>query len=162
MKKLVKDVVDEQRSTISERDQKCTLKLPKNEISAKVDGQYIRIAVENLLTNATKYTRRGGRIRVELTSTRQKVSIKVRDNGVGVDEKDKDMLFKKFSRIQNELTSDVVGSGIGLYLTKQILDSHNGSIIFESTPNKGSQVTLIIPRKPLQTLERISQLSIRP
>lgn len=162
MKKLLKDVVDEQRSTISERDQKCTLKLPNNEVSAKVDGQYVRIAIENLLTNATKYTKRGGQIRVELTSTRQKISIKVRDNGVGVDEKDKDMLFKKFSRIQNELTSDVIGSGIGLYLTKQIIDSHNGSIIFESTPNKGSQVTLVIPRKPPQTLEKISQLSIRP
>jgi two-component system phosphate regulon sensor histidine kinase PhoR len=66
---------------------------------------------------------------------------------VGVSKADQHLLFKKFSRVPNDLTNKVVGSGIGLYLAKKIAEGHSGLITFESEQNQGSEVTLTLPKK---------------
>ena len=146
MSALIKDIVDELKPKILERSQRIRLQLPKEAVLLEGDKQYLRMALENILNNATNYTNNGGLIRVKLIDDESEVQIKFIDNGVGVKLSDQSLLFKKFSRIPNELTNKVSGSGIGLYLVKKIIDLHGGNVLFESVPEKGSTVTISLPK----------------
>lgn len=142
---LVKDVVDEQKETISSRKQRIITSLPKRPLMAAVDPQYLRMAIENLVSNASKYTRDSGTVQVELYRRTGFVAIRVRDDGVGIDQADFPRLFQKFSRIDNDLSIVAGGSGIGLYLTRQIVDLHKGEIDAESEPGLGSEFIIRLP-----------------
>lgn len=112
----------------------------------KVDPAFMRMVIENLLSNASKYTHKGGNIAVRLVDGLDYVTLKVVDDGVGIEGVNMSKLFKKFSRINNAMSSEVGGSGIGLYLTKQIVDLHGGNISVQSKPKKGTVFTVTIPR----------------
>ncbi len=143
---LIRDLVEEQAGSISSRGQSITNTLPKAKVIIVADPQYLRMAIENLLSNATKYTSEGGQIHLSLEDGRHEVHIIIKDTGVGVEEKDYPLLFKKFSRIPNELTNKVSGSGIGLYLVQKIIYAHGGTIEFSSKPQIGSSFRLSIPK----------------
>ncbi len=161
---FVKDIIDEQASTIRQRDQKLQVKLPKEAVYVRGDRQYLRMAFENLVSNASKYTKLGGKISVSVKPKGQFIQFRVVDSGVGVAKEDLLLLFKKFSRIPNELTGQVSGSGIGLYLARKVIDAHGGEIEFTSTPNKGSTVIISLPRLSKKSLVKRSSTrkSIRP
>ena len=71
--------------------------------------------------------------------------IRVSDTGVGIDTESQGRVFEKFTRVENELSNDVNGSGVGLYLTNEIVNLHNGHIELESELNKGSTFTISLP-----------------
>lgn len=144
-KQVLQDIVDEQLGEMKKKRLDHKVKIPKKALPVYADKQYLRMAVENVISNAVKYTKDGGRVDIELTASHGMVVLRISDTGVGVAEADYSMLFKKFSRIPNELTSQVSGSGIGLYLARQVVDAHKGEIQFKSTPSRGSKVTLRLP-----------------
>ena len=144
---LVKDILDEQKSMIAEKKHKIKINIPDHPVDIYGDEQYLRMALENVINNAIKYTEPGGKISINVEAAGNNVKILIEDNGVGVNHADLPLLFRKFSRIPNELTSKVAGSGIGLYLTKSIIQAHNGSVSFESIVNTGSSVTITLPSK---------------
>ncbi len=121
---IVAAVIEQQRATLAERRQSCRLYVADSGIHAFADPEFLPMAVENLLNNASKYTEPGGHILVALTATPDSACISVRDNGVGIAPADIPRLFGKFSRIANEMSTPVAGHGIGLYLTKRIIDLH--------------------------------------
>jgi len=139
---MVAAVIEQQRATLAERRQSCRLYVPRLPIHAFADAEFLPMAVENLLSNASKYTEPGGRILVALTATTDSACIIVRDNGVGIAAADIPRLFGKFSRIQNQMSTPVAGHGIGLYLTKRIIDLHKGQIHVDSRPGKGTTFTI--------------------
>ncbi len=104
------------------------------------------MAIENLLTNAVKYTHPGGEISIQLTSHRN-VKISVEDNGVGIDKSQQNRLFKQFERIDNDLSISVGGSGIGLYVVNNIVALHDGHMEVVSEAGKGSRFTIVLPRQ---------------
>jgi signal transduction histidine kinase len=142
---LVKDVIDEQIGAIKERGQVLEPILPSKDLIINADEKYIRMAIENLISNATKYTAELGTVSVKVAQKATNAVVSVSDTGVGVSEKDFPLLFLKFSRIPNELTGKVSGSGIGLYLAKTIVESSGGSITFTSKLGVGSTCTLTLP-----------------
>lgn len=144
---LLQDIVDEQLGIIESRQQILIRRIPTRPVYAEVDGQFLRMAVENILSNASKYTPEGGQISVSLKKRSKTIELIIADTGVGVPEKDYPLLFQKFSRVPNELTNKVSGSGIGLYLAKKVVEAHQGNISFKSTPNEGSVCTVILPIK---------------
>lgn len=144
-KQLVEDVVDEQVGQMAKKKLRHNLLVPKKSLPVRGDKEYLRMAVENVLSNAVKYTKDGGSIRIKITATQESVTLHITDTGVGVSKADHHLLFQKFSRIPNELTSQVSGTGIGLYLVKQVVDAHGGKIAFDSAPSKGSTVTMRLP-----------------
>jgi signal transduction histidine kinase len=73
------------------------------------------------------------------------VVVRVNDNGVGMSDDELAMIFDKFTRVENELSTDVNGSGVGLYLTKQIVELHAGHIEVDSEPGVGSTFTVYLP-----------------
>ncbi len=143
---LVKEVLEEQQPALQDRKQTLKKQLPHEPLYIPGDRPYLRMALENILSNASKYTHEKGEIVVTVTPHDDVVALQVADNGVGVSKRDQALLFKKFSRIPNELTNRVSGSGIGLYLTKKVIDAHNGRIIFHSKEHRGTEITILLPR----------------
>lgn len=145
VKALVESLIDELKDEIAAKEHTLSVTLPKHRVWIEVDEHMLRMAVENLLTNAIKYTERAGKIALKVHKKRESVIISVKDNGVGVSDADQEKLFKEFSRIKNELSNQVSGTGIGLYLAKHLVELHGGTISVESIKGKGSIFTITIP-----------------
>lgn len=110
------------------------------------DKQCIRMALENLLSNAFKYTKIGGKIRVIVSNNDVTASVSIEDDGVGIKKSDAKKLFKKFSRIDNPLSGQEGGSGIGLYIAKKLIELNHGEIFYKPHP-KGSKFIMELPLK---------------
>jgi signal transduction histidine kinase len=104
--------------------------------------------LSNLLSNAMKYTPRGGRIGVTLTRDGDHARVEVKDTGVGIDEDLKSRLFGRFERGKQAIDDGVSGSGLGLSLVKELIEAHDGSIEVESTEGAGTIVRIRCPLAP--------------
>jgi two-component system, sensor histidine kinase len=143
---MINDVISEHINTIQTRRHKLKTEFLSHPVKIIADKKYLRMAIENIFNNATKYTPDGGSISVAIRDNLESTEIVITDTGVGVDRKDFPLLFRKFSRVPNELTSKVSGSGIGLYLSKQVIDAHHGRIEFTSAVGKGTEFLIILPK----------------
>lgn len=144
---LMKDVIREQQGTYRERRQKVKFSHDSNIILATIDKDRIRMVLENLLDNASKYSDEGKTVAVTIdNSDAHRVCIDIQDSGVGVAKEDQDKMFEKFSRIHNPLSAHVGGTGLGLYWAKKIIDLHGGHISFASEENKGTTFTIYLPK----------------
>lgn len=101
----------------------------------------------NLLSNAFKYTPKGGEVLVTLKYTKKNCIISVQDTGEGIPQNQQSNIFKRYYRATNAINSTEVGSGVGLMLTKQLVEMHNGTIRFVSELGKGSTFTVTLPMK---------------
>jgi signal transduction histidine kinase len=143
--KLLDQVCDEQNIEATQRKQKLIYKAPKHQLFAEVDPQYFHMVLENLINNAIKYTPNKGTVTVRARKLQDEVLVSITDTGIGIDEARQEIIFDKFTRLENELTSDTSGSGIGLYLTDQIVNLHGGRIEVTSRPGHGSRFTVHLP-----------------
>lgn len=144
LSKLLTDIVDEQHLTFKERGQAITFNVPAKTIMARVDERLIRMAIENLLDNAGKYSPVGKPVLVTLQEHEGNVVIAIRDHGVGIPKKQQSNLFQKFSRIDNPHSIAAGGTGLGLYWAKKIIDLHDGELSLISRPNRGSTFTITL------------------
>ncbi|MFO7872940.1 MAG: hybrid sensor histidine kinase/response regulator [Bacteroidales bacterium] len=112
------------------------------DIHLEADKQELEIIVNNLISNAIKYNKTGGRVDIGLRREGDKVILTVQDTGIGMQEEDTKDLFEDFVRIKSEHTKNISGSGLGLSIVKKLLDMYNASISVESEPEKGSCFTV--------------------
>lgn len=150
---LVRDIVDEMKGEIKEKQHKVTVKTPKKAPIVS-DEHSVRMIIENLVSNAVKYTKPDGKGRVDIVLQKEGdcYNVHVKDNGVGIAKDDMDQLFARFSRIPNELSGLVSGSGIGLFLSHQLAEQSGGRIMVESNPGDGSEFILQLPVKSVRNL----------
>jgi two-component system sensor histidine kinase VicK len=100
----------------------------------------------NLLSNAVKYSPRGGGIAVMAFLDRQnRVKVSVHDEGLGMREEDIPRLFEKFSRLFDKRSLAIPGTGLGLYITREIVRAHGGEMLVESVWGKGSTFSFVLP-----------------
>jgi signal transduction histidine kinase len=118
---------------------------PKRAIEAEVDPDRFQIVVRNLLSNAAKYSPPGAHIRVRVSGDGV-AKIAVTDEGIGIAQEDQDRLFRRFVRIQTKSTERVSGTGLGLWLSREIARMHDGDLTVESTLGRGSTFTLQLPQ----------------
>ena len=105
-----------------------------------MDKDLFRIAIDNLLGNAIKYSNPGGKIVVSAgTLDDGQIQIKVRDQGIGISEEDCHQIFGKYYRSSREAAAQRTGHGLGLYLARQIIELHQGTISVASELGKGSE-----------------------
>lgn len=102
----------------------------------------------NLLTNAIKFTRDGGSVKVELDEGPSGAVLTVSDTGIGIPAAEQDHLFSRFFRSSLAIRYEIQGTGIGLALTRALVEQHGGSISIVSTEGKGTTVTVELPRDP--------------
>ncbi len=122
----------------------------KNLPAIFVDEDKFQQVMTNIIENAAKYSFENTTINIDLTLKNDFVSIKVTDNGFGIDEKDYERIFDKFSRLDNPLTRQVQGNGLGLYITKNLVQKMDGKIIVSSENNVTSFEVLF----PVYNIER--------
>jgi two-component system sensor histidine kinase VicK len=142
---LMQNIVSEMRPTFEQYQHHVSVKLPRNPVIIMADQGYLRMAIENILNNACGYTPAGGSISVQLARAGKQCRLTITDTGVGIRKADYGKLFAKFSRIHNPLSVQAGGSGIGLYLTAEIVRLHHGEITVESKLRKGTAFAISLP-----------------
>lgn len=140
---IVSEMVEGVRQQAEERKIKIYTEIP--DFNIKVDRVDIEIILTNLLTNAVKYNKEGGEIRLTARSIGKALKIQCRDTGIGMTEEEIGKLFKEFTRIRNEKTKNILGNGLGLSILKKITTLYNGEVKAESKFGQGSEFTVILP-----------------
>jgi len=144
---LVQDVIREQKDTFAKRKQTLEYLPATDSPEAIVDHDTIRMVIENIIDNASKYSQDGKTITVRTRETLKYACVDVVDEGVGISKHDRSKLFEKFSRINNPLSTKVGGTGLGLYWAKKIVDLHDGSITVKSVQGTGATFTICLPKQ---------------
>ncbi|MBI2426241.1 MAG: ATP-binding protein [Candidatus Kerfeldbacteria bacterium] len=129
-----------------------------------LDRSLLTEVVSNLLSNAMMYAdpkKKEKIVDVALHVSKGKVSISIRDNGIGIPDKDQFHLFEKFHRAENAQALMTSGNGLGLYMVKKILDDTSGHILFESEEGKGTAFTIILPRAGMKKRAGTSTLALK-
>jgi signal transduction histidine kinase len=111
------------------------------------DPDDIEIVFNNLISNAVKYNRFGGKVEVTIDSSGSEAIIMVADTGIGIKEDDIGNLFTEFVRIKSDKTKNIAGSGLGLSIVKKVVELYHGSINVDSVPDAGSTFTVRLPKK---------------
>lgn len=112
-------------------------------VSAAVDPRGIGQVLDNLLSNAVKYSPGGGTVTVRLRKDGQTIHLEVADTGMGISEADRDKVFTKFFRSRKAMMSAIPGAGLGLVITRNIIQAHGGTLTFTSKPGKGTVFTAV-------------------
>ncbi len=115
------------------------------DVALSFDMMLMRQALDNLLTNAIKYTASGGRVAVSMLLTADEVIITVDDNGLGIPQADIDKVFRRFYRVESAEHLAVDGTGLGLSIIKAIVEQHGGRIWLESELGVGSTFYITLP-----------------
>jgi len=110
------------------------------------DPNDFEIILNNLVSNAVKYNRTGGTVTINVDCNENEFIISVEDTGIGMNPEERAMLFEEFSRVKNDKTRNIGGSGLGLSIVKKVVELYHGVINVESAPDRGSVFTVIIPR----------------
>jgi|SRR3989344_3207514 len=109
------------------------------------DKEKMFLAVQNIFDNAVKYSNVGGEIIVVLESDTESIRLKIQDFGIGIIDSDKEKLFTEFFRGKNAKEAQLMGSGLGLFIAKDIIEKHGGRIWFESKEGRGTTFFVVIP-----------------
>jgi two-component system sensor histidine kinase VicK len=141
---LITDVIAEHELALEKQMQKLEVDLTPG-VLASVDTEKIKMVMDNLINNASKYTPPGGTIQVLLERADGQAHICVRDDGVGIPPDKLNLIFTKFSRVENELSVPAGGTGLGLYLAQKIIHLHGGDISVISAVGQGSNFCIHLP-----------------
>ncbi len=144
IKNIVKNCINETKYILKDKNQKLNFKCPKEDIKFSVDYIELSRVINNLISNASKYSPKDSQIDVELKQTDKNFHFKIKDYGCGIDIQELDKAFDKYVRLANNQKS--VGTGLGLYITKLIIDAHGGKINIKSKLGKGTEISFEIPR----------------
>lgn len=143
---LVNDVVQNFTSSMQQSQQELLLELPDEPILTLIDKVRIQQVINNIISNASKFTPEKGRIVVTLLKLDDAFIIQVKDSGIGLDMQFKDKVFEPFQQIKENTTRQNNGLGIGLSLVKQIAELHGGNVSIQSEGlGKGATVSLYLP-----------------
>ena len=109
------------------------------------DEKLLRMIIQNLLSNAAKYTNEEGEIHIKIALTNENMTLEVRDNGLGIPEEQQDLIFSKMFRADNARLQVTDGTGLGLYIVKEAVEALSGEIRFTSKENEGTMFTVVLP-----------------
>ena len=123
--------------------------MPEKMPTILLDKRYTRMTIENLLTNAVKYTPEGGKVGLDVKFEKGAMTVKVTDTGCGIPKADQDKIFGKMFRASN-VRNAMEGNGFCLFVAKGAVEAQGGSIRFESTEGKGTTFYVELPLTPLR------------
>lgn len=147
---LANGVVEELKPLIEEKQIDFNTDFEKDLPEVKVDPKMIRVAIQNILTNAIKYTNPNGKVTIALKKSGKSIIIQISDSGVGIPEHQQDKIFTKLFRADNVKEMDTQGTGLGLYIVKSIIEETGGKIWFKSKVGEGTTFFVTIPLKGMK------------
>ena len=142
---LIRHVTGSLRPQLESKKQQLVLNLPSAPINIFADQNRLIQIVTNLLSNAHKYTPPNGEITLSLTYEAGVVRMDVCDNGIGMSSEEQSQLFSKFFRAKNRTAREAGGTGLGLTITRSLVELHGGEISVQSSPGNGSTFTVTLP-----------------
>ncbi len=141
---LINDTVSQLRAMAQKKNINIEVSLPE-QLCLTLDKFMISTVLRNLITNAIKYTHRSGSISINLEEKEGRIQVSVKDNGIGIYKENIAKLFKITEKFSMQGTEQEEGTGLGLILSKEFIDLHNGEIMVESQIGKGSTFTFTLP-----------------
>ena len=145
---LVEEAVEMLRDMADAKHVSLEVQSTAPELVAEADTNLMRRVFYNLGNNAIKFTNDGGRVTFRITGEGRAVRVEVEDDGIGIPEAEIEKIFDKFYQIDGSLSREYPGVGLGLTVTKSIVEWHGGELTAESEPGKGSRFTLVLPVTP--------------
>ncbi|MGQ9909911.1 MAG: ATP-binding protein [Candidatus Flexifilum sp.] len=122
-----------------------TAEPPAEPLIVPLDALLISRVIDNLISNALKYTPAGGTVRVSAARDGDRIRVSVSDTGIGIPEAELERVFERFYRVQSDRRSEVEGTGLGLAIARTIVEQHGGQIDVRSAPGQGSTFTFTLP-----------------
>lgn len=146
---LMRELNEDCRSLARDAGLTCKLNVAGKAITAETDETLLRIVLQNLLSNAVKYSEKGSKraVTFDVSQNKNSVLIAVKDEGMGIPKNEQRRVFQKFFRAKNVRKRDTDGNGLGLYITRTIVERLGGTIDFTSTENKGTTFMVKLPKK---------------
>lgn len=142
---IVKKSISDQQFTAKAKSINLYYNGLKSSVYIMADQIAIAEVINNLICNAINYTPNNGWVKIDISLIDNKVITTIADNGIGISEENQKHLFTKFYRVKSGLTSGSGGTGLGLYISKSIIDYHHGSITVKSTEGQGSKFIIKLP-----------------
>lgn len=145
---LIKSVIESLQGEIKRKRLIFEFEKPKEKLpQIWIDKEKMEIVIQNLVENAVRYTEIGGRVTIALKSSGKEIEFSVRDTGVGIPREQQNRIFIKFFRAPNVIKMETEGTGLGLFIAKNIIEAHKGRVWFESEEGKGSIFYFTLPIK---------------
>jgi PAS domain S-box-containing protein len=141
--RIVQDAIAE--AQITSPDHRFVLKITKKLPEVNVDSRRIRQVLDNLISNAVKYSHAGTEVTVDVQQVGHEIGVTVGDQGIGISEKDQARIFERMFRSQQRLIPGVIGIGLGLSICKGLVEAHGGRIWIESEEGKGTKCFFTLP-----------------
>lgn len=152
---LLRDTFDNAVKNSAGQSLEFDLQLPRRLSPVSLDKDLFRIALNNLLTNAIKYSRPGGTVTLAAEESDSQILVRVRDNGIGVAADERERIFDKFYRSADPAANGRGGHGLGLFLCKEIIRLHHGTLAVESEPGRGAEFSIVLEKTPALVQEAI-------
>ena len=147
---VVKKVIDPFKEIAQREGLKFEFKIPKKKIpKLEVDTEKISLVIQNLIDNAIHYTKSGGvvKVSIEFLKKKNQFLFSFNDTGIGIPKNQQKRVFTRFFRAANAIRAETEGTGLGLFIAKNIVEAHGGKIWFESVENKGTTFYFTLPVK---------------
>ena len=119
--------------------------VPDHDVHIEADKQKLRVVLDNLISNAVKFTPQGGRVQLSLRTIEQGVEITVSDTGIGIPAAELERVFDRFYQVEDHMTRRHGGMGLGLSVVKGLVELHGGRVWAESDPERGSRFIVVLP-----------------
>ncbi len=145
---LIQEMYDQMDVKAEKKNISVKLPDPEQKIYVTADKKRIFQVLINLFSNAVKYTRKGGEIRIDLAIGDNRVHVTVTDNGEGIGKEHLNRIFERFYRVEKSRSKDWGGTGLGLAIVKHIVEAHNSRVQVASSPGKGSSFSFSLERAP--------------
>ncbi|TAN57503.1 MEKHLA domain-containing protein [Patescibacteria group bacterium] len=145
--KILQEIADAYKPKLGEK--KMELKIITRGIlpDIELDANKIRLALENIIDNAIKYSPAESIIAAEIEASNRNIEIRIKDSGIGIPVGEQNKIFSKFFRSKNAVRKETMGSGLGLYIVKNIVEMHGGTVRFFSEEDKGTVFYINLPIK---------------
>lgn len=147
---LIQSVINSHQEEIKKKGLKVEFNRPKKKLPrTMLDVEKIRIVIDNIIDNAIRYSLANGKVTVSLKCDKKEIEFSAKDTGMGIPKFQQERVFTKFFRGANAVRKDTEGTGLGLFITKNIIEAHGGKIWFESKEGKGTTFYFTIPIKKI-------------
>ena len=148
LEELIESLVSSYQHRIKEKKIKFSFRKEEKKIpNVSVDREKIKLAIENLLENALKYTPDRGKIVISVKKENNYIKFRIKDSGVGIPKEQQNRVFTKFFRAANIIRMETEGTGLGLFIAKNIIEAHGGRIWFKSNEGQGTTFYFSLPIK---------------
>ncbi len=147
---LIEESVMNLKNLADEKSQQVTINVPPDLPPVEADGKRLRQIVDNLISNAIKYTPPEGAITVEAAPHSDSIVVSIQDTGMGISPEDQAQIFERFYRVRRPETDAIEGTGLGLAIVKSLVEAHGGQIGIRSHLGEGSMFYFTLPLTPVE------------